>query len=103
MGKKVNLILNKRFIRRIFLSHQSRVSEVINAILLPLNPSITNLAYFFTIVFSPLFVIEFLYEIFDTLRTDQIYERKSDIALIFEIDREIKKIEFSLKFSINLF
>ena len=63
--------------------------EVIHQISCPLNASIGQLAYLFTIKFVPSAAIEFFVELMDKFSVNKVYKSIADIAWIKLVNRKI--------------
>jgi len=82
-------------------AHQARVLEMHDQGILSLDSGIGDGTNFFAVELLPFLVVELDVERRNILRGDEVDERISNIALVFEIDGQIKEVICSLVVFIN--
>ena len=89
----VILVKNERLEFPVLSLHENSVFKMGQALFLTLNSSISNIAYFFGIVNGPVFAIKFLKKWQNWAQINKIDKSVSYIAVVIQIDREVKKVE----------
>jgi len=79
----------------LIFAHQTRVLEVCNEGVLSLNSGVSDRAHLLAVELLPFLVVELVIEVRDLERRQKIDESITDVALILEVDGQVKEVIIS--------
>lgn len=94
-------LFNERLVLLIRILHQDRLGKVSFTLFFPLKSGIRNFTYFLRIELRPSFSMIRIVKVSDRFKFDKVDKCIANVAVVFHVNRQIKKIVFALKLHID--